>query len=256
MKLLDIMKRYNKCVMRENAKLKSIYNTLIRESENANLTGECDEAEDEIKEAAPAKAAAVPAKGVIMSAKEFFGEAEGEEEAEPENEGEDIIPESEFFGEAEEAKEIEEAAEGISNEEFFAPVTECDDGKEVEEADTIQSAKKFFGEDDEEAEPENEGEELPVDETGVTLITAKEFFGEDDEEIKEGNALDKTWAGTLDKNRTDELSDSAIGKTPDEQDAEIDNAVGTELAAINAEKAAKELEESKRFAEANRRLFG
>ena len=40
MKLIDIMKRYNKCILKENAKLRSIYNTLIRECDGAD--GETD----------------------------------------------------------------------------------------------------------------------------------------------------------------------------------------------------------------------
>ena len=40
MKLIDIMKTYSKAVMRENAKLKSIYNQLIKESE---IKTECDD---------------------------------------------------------------------------------------------------------------------------------------------------------------------------------------------------------------------
>ena len=43
MKLIDIMKRYNRCILKENAKLRSIYNTLIRECDaNECDANECD----------------------------------------------------------------------------------------------------------------------------------------------------------------------------------------------------------------------
>ena len=45
MKLIDIMKRYNKCILKENAKLRSIYNTLIRECDGADAENECDVSE-------------------------------------------------------------------------------------------------------------------------------------------------------------------------------------------------------------------
>ena len=47
MKLIDIMRQYNKCVLRENAKLKSIYNKLIKECDGADCEGaDCDDVQE------------------------------------------------------------------------------------------------------------------------------------------------------------------------------------------------------------------
>lgn len=52
MKLIQVMAQYRKAVLRENAKLKSIYNQLIKEAEEEGfaeeeLTKECDISEKE-----------------------------------------------------------------------------------------------------------------------------------------------------------------------------------------------------------------
>ena len=72
MKLIDIMKRYNKCILKENAKLRSIYNTLIRECDGADAENECDVSECGDKE--ENERDTNEAEGTKMSIAEFLGE--------------------------------------------------------------------------------------------------------------------------------------------------------------------------------------
>ena len=72
MKLIDIMKRYNKCILKENAKLRSIYNTLIRECDGADAENECDVYECGDKE--ENECDTNEAEGTKMSIAEFLGE--------------------------------------------------------------------------------------------------------------------------------------------------------------------------------------
>ena len=78
MKLLDVLKKYDRCVLRESAKLTKIYNAILRESEevddldeatcpdcgNDPCTCESEKTTDEAEE--------------IMSAEEFFNETDKE----------------------------------------------------------------------------------------------------------------------------------------------------------------------------------
>jgi hypothetical protein len=98
MKLIDIMKQYNKCILKENAKLRSIYNTLIRECDNNTDTNECDDIE-ETEETLPTKSNNI---GKTMSMAEFLGECDkevtenddlSEEDLEASNESEEISEE-------------------------------------------------------------------------------------------------------------------------------------------------------------------
>lgn len=86
MKLIDIMKRYNKCILKENAKLRSIYNALIRESgaEGEETADECDACGDPSCKDGK-KCGAKPANtdecddADTMTLEEFLGEKEAED---------------------------------------------------------------------------------------------------------------------------------------------------------------------------------
>ena len=87
MKFLKILKEYNQAIIKENQKLKSIYETLLKESEgDEDLDTECDVSEtDDTAEDTGLDDAADDAEektneaDEMMTAVEFFKEAEGEE---------------------------------------------------------------------------------------------------------------------------------------------------------------------------------
>ena len=123
MKLIDIMKRYNKCILKENAKLRSIYNTLIRECDGAETDGieanECDAEKaifgEESKDAEPENECD---NAKTMSIEEFLGEADKEGEAGKEKEtaecdkcGDDSCKNGEKCGLKENEGEAENEAE-------------------------------------------------------------------------------------------------------------------------------------------------
>ena len=104
MKLIDIMKRYNKCILKENAKLRSIYNTLIRECDGADADNEFDVSECGDKE--ENECDVNETEGTKMSVAEFLGECGKEngvddssekEQIDEVNDG-DLMTAEEFFG--------------------------------------------------------------------------------------------------------------------------------------------------------------
>ena len=184
MKLIDIMKRYNKCILKENAKLRSIYNTLIRECDGADADNECDvsecgdneENECDINETEGAK----------MSVAEFLGEC-GKE-----NDDDD----------SSEKEQIDEVNDGdlMTAEEFFGGGKPADDGKtKADECDACgddsckNGEKCGLKEDDDEEIEEDDDEEIEEEddeeiEEDEELISKKEFYAaneSDDEEIEE-----------------------------------------------------------------------
>ena len=111
MKLLDVMKKYDRCVVRESAKLTKIYNLLLKESEEAEDIEEAEVCPDcgedpcvcESDKEVDATEEVNEDDSNVMTAEEFFAEAE--KAAEEANE----------CGES----EVEEAEDEISAEEFF-----------------------------------------------------------------------------------------------------------------------------------------
>jgi hypothetical protein len=132
MKLITIMKRYNKCILRENAKLRSIYNTLIRESSDTNECDDINEENDiEIKEKDIDEADDIDETevGQKMSVAEFLGECDketkdlaennkNEESNERDLKEENLMTAEEFF--AGTAQKKSDTEEKITAESFFA----------------------------------------------------------------------------------------------------------------------------------------
>ena len=141
MKLIDIMKRYNKCILKENAKLRSIYNTLIRECDGADAENECDVSERDGKE--ENECDANEAEGTKMSIAEFLGECDKEDGAkegatdECDACGDDSCKDGEKCGLKEGEDEIEEDEELISKKEFYA-ANESDKEDETNEDEEIE----------------------------------------------------------------------------------------------------------------------
>ena len=158
MKLLSVLKQYNKCILRENAKLKRIYNTLIKESEAADETCETD---DDVVECGDTD---VEEAEEMLPADEFFSKA-GVSETEDEDgveEAEEMLPAEEFFdkaGVSEDEEDVEEAEKMLPAKEFFSKagvseteevdgnqdVDEDEDEDGVDEAEEMMSAEEFFG---------------------------------------------------------------------------------------------------------------
>ena len=188
MKLIDIMRQYNKCVLRENAKLKSIYNKLIKECDGEN----CDVNEDgdndaDIKErddedssnkdtSESADTGDTTQKDEMMTAKEFFGEC-GDGKCDD--------------GECDDGKKVTEDEPLITPEEFFKEVSE-DSNEASNPEDKVMTAKEFFGEvaedDSEESETEaaNEADELAEGDE-ENEITEGDDEGDDKDEIAKGD---------------------------------------------------------------------
>ena len=191
MKLIDIMKRYNKCILKENAKLRSIYNTLIRECDGADADNECDVSECGDKDENDCDVNET--EGTKMSVAEFLGECGKENGADDSSEKE----------------QIDEVNDGdlMTAEEFFGGGKPVDDGKtKADECDACGDDSCKNGEkcglkedDDEEIEEEDDDEKIEEDEE---LISKKEFYAanesddekieeEDDEEIEEEDEDDE-----------------------------------------------------------------
>ena len=145
MKLLDILKKYDRCVLRESAKLTKIYKTLLRESEAVD--GELDEevCPDCGKDPCVCESDAETDEAEEMiSAEEFFGEAEADE-AKDESEDNEAKDESED-NEAKDESEDNEAKD--------------ESEEETDEAEEMMSAEEFFKEsEDNEAKDESEDNE-------------------------------------------------------------------------------------------------
>ena len=292
MKLLDVMKKYDRCVVRESAKLTKIYNLLLKESEDADNIEEAEVCPDcgedpcvcESDKEVDATEEVNEDDSNVMTAEEFFAEAEkaaeeandGGESEEATNEAENDISAEEFFSEAEaEAKEdVDESDEMMSAEEFFAEAEE-----DVNESDEMVSAEEFFSEaegDIHEYEIEfdfddgigsgNKTDKVEassledaiskLEANGYGSITKVYYASEDGKEI----SLDENDAeGKEDVSKSDEMMSAekffaeADEKETDQQKEEkVDEAEED----IDEEKEEKKLEESlKSYRRANHRLF-
>ena len=223
MKLIDIMKRYNKCILKENAKLRSIYNTLIRECDGADTDNEFDVSECGDKE--ENECDVNETEGTKMSVAEFLGEC-GKEN------GDDDSSEKE---------QIDEVNDGdlMTAEEFFGggktKADECDACGD----DSCKNGEKCgLKEDDDEKIEENDDEEIKEDEE---LISKKEFYAaneSDNEEIEEE-----------DNEEIEESDNEEI----EEEDEDTEKDVTESKKNDKEEKLSESLE--KHYRAANRKLF-
>ena len=223
MKLIDIMKRYNKCILKENAKLRSIYNTLIRECDGADTDNEFDVSECGDKE--ENECDVNETEGTKMSVAEFLGECGKENGADDSSEKE----------------QIDEVNDGdlMTAEEFFGggktKADECDACGD----DSCKNGEKCgLKEDDDEKIEENDDEEIKEDEE---LISKKEFYAaneSDNEEIEEE-----------DNEEIEESDNEEI----EEEDEDTEKDVTESKKNDKEEKLSESLE--KHYRAANRKLF-
>ena len=223
MKLIDIMKRYNKCILKENAKLRSIYNTLIRECDGADTDNEFDVSECGDKE--ENECDVNETEGTKMSVAEFLGECGKENGADDSSEKE----------------QIDEVNDGdlMTAEEFFGggktKADECDACGD----DSCKNGEKCgLKEDDDEKIEENDNEEIEEDEE---LISKKEFYAaneSDNEEIEEE-----------DNEEIEESDNEEI----EEEDEDTEKDVTESKKNDKEEKLSESLE--KHYRAANRKLF-
>ena len=197
MKLLDVMKKYDRCVVRESAKLTKIYNLLLKESEEAEDIEEAEVCPDcgedpcvcESDKEVDATEEVNEDDSNVMTAEEFFAEAE--KAAEEANER----------GQSEEAtNKVEEAEDDISAEEFFSEA----DNKEadVDEAEEMMSAEEFFS--------EAEGETKEDVDEAEEMMSAEEFFSEAEGDIHEYELEFDFDDGTGSGNKTDKVEASSL----------------------------------------------
>ena len=215
MKLIDIMKRYNKCILKENAKLRSIYNTLIRECDGADTDNEFDVSECGDKE--ENECDVNETEGTKMSVAEFLGECGKENDADDSSEKEqidevndgDLMTAEEFFGGGKtKADECDACGDDSCKngekcglkEDDDEKIEEEDDDEKIEEDEELISKKEFYAanesddekieeEDDEEIEEEDEdAEEIEEDEDAENDVTESK---KKDKEAKLSESLEK-----------------------------------------------------------------
>ena len=249
MKLLDIMKKYDRCLVRESAKLTKIYNMILKESECSEEVNEetcpdcgndpctCDD--DEVKNENDTD---------VIPESEFFEACKGDDCKDIDECG--LIPEEDFIKDSEEVEENDMLrnrphnghindprgviAEGEDEDDEKKSEKKACKGKkcdESEDEDKMISAKEFFSEAAKEAkEDDNINEE--------EMMSAAEFFAEADKDEE-----------TDSENEVNE--DEGIVLGPDWQ--KID---AHELLPENEDTEEKKLEESlKSYRRKNHRLF-
>ena len=235
MKLIDIMKRYNKCILKENAKLRSIYNTLIRECDGADADNECDVSECGDKEENDCDVNET--EGTKMSVAEFLGECGKENGA----------------ADSSEKEQIDEVNDGdlMTAEEFFGGGKPVDDGKtKADECDacgddSCKNGEKCGLKEDDDEEIEEDDEEIEEDDEEIDedeeLISKKEFYAaneSDDEEIEES-----------DDEEIEEEDDEEIEEEDDDAEKDVTESKKNDKEA----KLSESLE--KHYRAANRKLF-
>ena len=163
MKLLDVLKKYDRCVMRESAKLTKIYKTLLKESEDAK----------EVEEATCPDCGNDPC--TCESDKDVT-----------END-ETVMSAAEFFAEAEKA--CDEAEKACDEAEKTCDETEkaCDETEEVEENDMLRN-RPHNGHIDDPAGVIAEGEDEEDFETDESIS-----YNEDGEiELNDDDVIDES----------------------------------------------------------------
>ena len=241
MKLLDRMKKYDRCLVRESAKLTKIYNMLIKEAdENSDSLDDldeekcpecgkdpciCDETEENCDECG------------IIPEEDFIKDDEMKENDmlrnRPHNGHIDdpagVIPESEFFAEAEKEKISKDTEKNIDE----SDKTDKSDDEEV------ISAEEFF------AEAEKECKDDDCNEDDEQMMSAEEFFSSQNAEVP-------------DESKSNSTAKDESEQKKDESEQKIDEA---ELNFIPAEEWIQQaneqsLEESlKSYRRKNHRLF-
>ena len=231
MKLIDIMKRYNKCILKENAKLRSIYNTLIRECDGADTDNEFDVSECGDKE--ENECDVNETEGTKMSVAEFLGECGKENGADDSSEKE----------------QIDEVNDGdlMTAEEFFGggktKADECDACGD----DSCKNGEKCgLKEDDDEKIEENDDEEIKEDEE---LISKKEFYAANESDNEEIEEEDNEEIEEEDNEEIEESDNEEI----EEEDEDTEKDVTESKKNDKEEKLSESLE--KHYRAANRKLF-
>lgn len=206
MKLIDIMKRYNKCILKENAKLRSIYNTLIRECDGADAENECDVSECDGKE--ENECDTNEAEGTKMSIAEFLGECGKEngaddsskkEQIDEVNDG-DLMTAEEFFGGGKtKADECDACGDDSCKNGEKCGLKEGED--EIDEDEELISKKEFYAANESDNEDEtNEDEEIDEE--------VEEEITEEDGETNEDEDTEKDVTESKKDNKETELSES------------------------------------------------
>ena len=268
MKLIDIMKRYNKCILKENAKLRSIYNTLIRECDGADTENECDvsERDDEKKNECSC---------TRMSVAEFLGECDKDDTAknaatdECDACGDDSCKDGEKCGrkegEIEEGDKADDAKKEkldeindndlMTAEEFFGGAEKSEKNKETDECDACGDDSCKDGEKC--GRKEGEIEEGEIEEEDE-LISKKEFYAANESDEKAKKVKDEDVKEDEDDVKEDEeLKENKDAEKPEEiKEKETEKTEKKE----NTEKGETEKEDldeslEKRYLEANRKLF-
>ena len=261
MKLIDIMKRYNKCILKENAKLRSIYNTLIRECGDADAENECDVSECDGKE--ENERDANETEGTKMSVAEFLGECDKEngtkEGATDECDacGDDSCKNSEKCGlkegegdadDSSKKEQIDEVNDDdlMTAEEFFGGKKKGDaEGKDETKADECDACGDDSCKNGEKCGLKEGDDEIEEDEE---LISKKEFYAanESDKEDETNEDEDEEIEEDVKKNKSEEMMKEFVEKKDTEEG---------EPSKKDSKK--KELDESleRRYRAANRKLF-
>lgn len=213
MKLIDIMKRYNKCILKENAKLRSIYNTLIRECDGADAENECDVSGCDGKE--ENECDTNEAEGTKMSIAEFLGECgkeggakEGEDSADDSSKkkqidevnDDDLMTAEEFFGGGKtKADECDACGDDSCKNGEKCGLKEGED--EIDEDEELISKKEFYATNESDNEDEtNEDEEIDEE--------VEEEITEEDGETNEDEDTEKDVTESKKDNKETELSES------------------------------------------------
>lgn len=219
MKLLDIMKKYDRCLVRESAKLTKIYNMLLKEAveEDLDVTeidldeekcpdcGKdpcvCDEEDkacdecglipeedfiknDEVKENdmlrnRPHNAHIDDPAGIIPEA-DFFNEDATDLKKSDDNDDDEMMSAAEFFAEAEKEQKKEEEDDMIPESEFFAEGGDESDFQDAEEFFSDAETKVPEKKPAKVKETEDIDEEIEIDPKG-TFVSAKELLEKEDE---------------------------------------------------------------------------
>jgi len=264
MKLIDIMKRYNKCILKENAKLRSIYNTLIRECDGSDTENECDVSEedkkiffDEEDEGTDETKLESADESHTMSIAEFIGEADKENGKDEENEcdacGDPSCKDGEKCGLKEEEDEEIEEGEMLSAEEFFGgakkPSAKKGDKKSKKDTDECDACGDPSCKDGEKCGLKEEEDEESISEEEFMKPALKGENKADGEKAEESISEEEFMKPALKDEKTDESEkpfskDAFYGKTDESKNEET-------------KKDAKKLSESlrKNYRAANRKLF-
>ena len=262
MKLIDIMKRYNKCILKENAKLRSIYNTLIRECDGADAENECDVSECGDKE--ENECDTNEAEGTKMSIAEFLGECGKEDGAKKDSTdecdacGDDSCKNGEKCGLKEEEdntdnsskkEQIDEVNDGdlMTAEEFFG-------GKKKDEtkADECDACGDDSCKNGEKCGLKEGEDEIDEDEE---LISKKEFYATNESDNEDETNEDEE----IDEEVEEEITDEAEEIDENEDEKETNEDEDTEKDVTESKKDNKETELSEsledHYRAANRKLF-